>query len=252
MKNQAHEFAIFSQELNNLNLKNNSSKFDSNSIIVFKDKNLYHRLISILRFEVGHELIIFDQINNFKVKILSLNKNGEIKFEVLSKNKNKVLTPELIWVLPILKKQALEDAVYSLAEIGANQIQLVITEKSQKNFDDKLLSRLNSIVISGAEQSKNFSFPEILAPIKLAELNLSKFINKIYFDPDGDNIAKLITELNSEKNSNIIAMCGPEGDLTEQEKEFIKTLGFNFYALTPTVLRSSQAVAIGSGILRSI
>ena len=44
---------------------------------------------------------------------------------------------------------------------------------------------------------------------------------------------------------------GPEGDLTQEEKDYLKQQGFVFCRLTPTVLRARQAVALGLGILRS-
>jgi len=47
-------------------------------------------------------------------------------------------------------------------------------------------------------------------------------------------------------------MVGPEEDLTNQKKEQLKQAKFLFCALTPTVLRSSQAIALGSGIIRSM
>ena len=49
----------------------------------------------------------------------------------------------------------------------------------------------------------------------------------------------------------IYGSVGPEGDLTLEEKAYLKQLGFVFCALTPTVLRAQQAVALGLGVLRS-
>lgn len=256
MKDKAHEFALYLPDLNSIEINNLTS------LISFKNKELAHRLIAILRFECGQELIIFNKEFNINSRIIELNKNGNIKIEILSKTKNKILSPELTWVLPLLKKDALEESVYSLTEIGVNCIQLVLTEKSQKNFDEKLLARLHSIAISAAEQSKNFNLSQILKPVKLDNLNkildLEKNKNNslnIYFDPIGLKISDLIIEQNNKEDNkklnSIVAMCGPEGDLTIQEKEFIKNLGFKFYSLTPTVLRSRQAVVVGSGILRS-
>lgn len=49
----------------------------------------------------------------------------------------------------------------------------------------------------------------------------------------------------------IIACAGPEGDLTYEEKMQLTEDGFAFCALTPTVLRAQQAIAIGLGAIRS-
>jgi RsmE family RNA methyltransferase len=47
-------------------------------------------------------------------------------------------------------------------------------------------------------------------------------------------------------------MVGPEGDLTHAEKEFLKEKNVVFCRLTPTVIRSKDALMIGLGVLRSL
>ena len=59
---------------------------------------------------------------------------------------------------------------------------------------------------------------------------------------------KLISEL--KLTSKIFLLWGPEGDLTSTEKQQVLTAGFQFSKLTPTVLRASQAVAVGLGLIR--
>ena len=41
-------------------------------------------------------------------------------------------------------------------------------------------------------------------------------------------------------------------DLTEQEKNLLQDQGFLFCALTPTILRAQQAVALSAGLIRSL
>lgn len=49
----------------------------------------------------------------------------------------------------------------------------------------------------------------------------------------------------------LILMVGPEGDLIP-EKKLLVHAGFTFCSLTPTVLRSVQAIALGLGMFRSV
>ena len=250
MHKSAHQFAIHISNLSEIILK-----YSKTNKITLKDKELAHRLFSVLRFNDDDELVLFDKFKHVSVKIISWHKNGEIVLSILDSKDNTILTPKITWILPILKRTALEEALYSLCEVGVSQIQLVITEKSQHtNFDSKHMERLNLIVISAAEQSKNFNYPEILSPIKLSDIEKNDIIledylqHKIYFDAQGNSSVGLLSKIHSKKS--IVAMCGPESDLTDLEKDFLKKLGFEFFALTHTVLRASQAVAIGSGLLR--
>ncbi|MFH1254447.1 MAG: RsmE family RNA methyltransferase [bacterium] len=79
---------------------------------------------------------------------------------------------------------------------------------------------------------------------------------KIYFDPSGAcfvDLLKKIKESNDQKNDylDIILFFGPEGGLTGQEEKLLSDLGFETYALTPTILRAREAVIVGLGGVRS-
>ena len=109
-------------------------------------------------------------------------------------------------------------------------------------------------MISAAEQSKNFSFPTLQEPVTLQEycaLTQQEKTDKIFFDPAGEHVAHVIKKLHTSHCSNFVLMVGPEGDLQQEEKKLLHTHGFQFCALTPTILRASQAVAISVGIFRS-
>lgn len=160
--------------------------------------------------------------------------------------------------MPTLKKEAYEEALYSLTEIGIQEIQPVITQKSRNissAIDGKEVIRYEKIIIAAAEQSKNFVLPRLLPTFTFDQLIFklaSIQANKIFFDVTGQSIGDLIPKLCTEhKTLPIVAMCGPEGDLTAAEKQLLHQAGFTFCSLTPTVLRSQQAVAIGAGILRA-
>ncbi len=57
----------------------------------------------------------------------------------------------------------------------------------------------------------------------------------IFFDVDGQSAQKWLLAL---EGDSLVACAGPEGDLTTDEKLFLKERGFLFCALTPTVLRA--------------
>ncbi len=74
-------------------------------------------------------------------------------------------------LLPLLKKIALEEALYACVELGAHSVQLVITNKSQHTWVDlKKWCACNEFMIAAAEQSKNFAFPEWLPQCLLPEI----------------------------------------------------------------------------------
>lgn len=238
----AHEFALYVPIFSNLELK-------SGSTINFTEQEFIHRVSRVLRLDAGDRLVLFDAKRHLYVLIKKISKNM-ISVDIENVAHNATLKPDITLLLPLLKREALEQAVYSAVELGVNQIQLIITEKVQRHWQGRELERLQHIMIAAAEQSKYFSLPELHAPISLLELQLSGCA--IFFDPEGEPLADtLMKKLWPEKMVSCTVIVGPEGDLTESEKFYLQKQQVMFVRLTPTILRAQQAVALGVGTLRS-
>lgn len=252
-----HEFAFFLENLSciikpiqiNLNKKNTELKIE--------DKDIVHRITNIIRLEIGEEFIIFDQKQNALCSLVNIEKKKSLIVEIISINQNNNLKPKINLLVPILKRENFESVIYSSVELGANEITTLITEKSQKNFNQ---DRSTKILISAAEQSKNFTFSNISSPIELTKYLISNKkensgdnlqIN-VFFDAEGENLDDVVKNINPKINLHINLMIGPEGDLTENEKILLKEYNFIFCKLTPTILRSFQAVNVGLGAFRAL
>lgn len=221
--------------------------------IIISDSQILHRMIHVLRFTAETECILFDRYIHADAVVESITKK-EISFRLDSIVKNKRFEPNIAFYLPILKRQALENALYSLVECGISDIQLVETEKShRKKINDKEFKRLQNIVIAAAEQSKYFSFPEIQRPISLND-TLENIVQRngsfIYSDMSGNPVGDVIKSI-SPPVKNISLMIGPEADLTMDEKKLLKKYNAKLCRLTPTILRAQQAAGLCAGIFRS-
>lgn len=219
------------------------------------DKEVVHRILTVLRMEIGQELILFDEKNHYLVVIADAKKNKALRIEIDTIFPNIQPKFEINFVLPLLKKEALEETVYSLTEIGVSSISLVITTKSQKGLTDKELLRLHKTKIAAAEQAKNFSMPIIIKPVTLEKF-CTIFKNDVkpalLFDPSGKNAFELISELQQQKIKRIACLIGPEGGLTNVEVQMANHCGFKSCKLTPTILRAVQAAAVGAGLIASL
>ena len=256
-QSQTHLFSIYAP-----NLKLNSWSVDQ--LVTLHDAEVIHRLSKVLRFEVGDTFIFFDTKIFAKVTIQE-NSKKNIQIKVLQVQTHQTLMPHVTFLLPLLKKEALEQAVYSLCELGINKIQLVITQKSRQSLlHEKEFARLQAIVIAAAEQSKNYNLSELVMPQKLSEIvNIIAPCFNIVFDPAGasffDLREKLFPSSSTEirdpiklkkSYSAIALLVGPEGGLTDQELSLLQKSGFVSCALTPTILTAVQAVALGAGLMR--
>ncbi len=239
-----HEFAIYYDRLSLL-AKQNS--------IILTDDEIVHRIAHVLRLQINDSLMLFDQYIHVQVVINQIVKKKSISCTIIKKETNKILAPSITFLLPLLKRDALETALYSLAEIGANEIQLVITDKSQKKWTDKDHERAHKIIIAAAEQSKNFAFPIVAKPIALTSYVASAADKdvKIMLDMDAKPLCSLLQQDKVLTNKQLYLIIGPEGGLTAQEKTFLQKSHFITASLTPTVLRACQAAAVSAALVRS-
>ena len=166
---------------------------------------------------------------------------------------NQKLTPEITFILPMLKIDALSDAIYSCAEVGITNIQLVSTHKTQTPYSEKLFDKLQRVAVAAAEQSKMYAFPNILAPIKIEEYLKNSSLSepsalKYHFDVTGVPFASWYKPVQAD--THYYLLVGPEGDLTDVEKALVKASGFQPCLLTSTILRSVRSISLVSGLFR--
>ncbi len=253
-----HEFAIYVPNLGSLR-----AGISGAHQCVLTDPALVHRIHAVLRLEPGESVILFDRQIRTRCVIRAVSKK-EIPCVFEEKQKNIVLQPDITFFLPVLKKEDLESALYCLVELGANHVQLVATEKTrhagnkeraQSEHAHKEFERLERIMIAAAEQSKQFALPELRAPISFDQA-IKQFQKteafSIFFDPEGQDLFTVMTDLRAQKPHHLFLLVGPEGDLTAQEKALLANAKVLSCRLTPTVLRSVQAVAVGMGVVRSV
>lgn len=240
---ETHQFALFSASF---------TVFTAGMQVDITNPLLMHRIARVLRLEVGERCILFNRSSHAVVRIETIDKK-KMRVVVEQVDQNQLLTPAITCYVPLLKKEALEQALYACVELGATQIKLVKTQKIHRVYTDKELDHARGCMIAAAEQSKNFAFPTLDSTLSLEEV-LKEADSKtlIFCDPSGKSLLDVLNALNKQRPTHIGIMVGPEGDLTVDEKELLLKNKVIFCALTPTVLRSQDALMIGLGALRSI
>lgn len=247
---ERHEFALFVESLSAL-----IQEKSSDSSFIVSDEKLLHRMVHVLRLSIDDTCIFFDRTIYVSVLIKAFVGKKQIHATITSKKKIQFLQPTITFLLPLLKRDDYESALYALAELGVNTIQLVFTQKTGYQWaGSRDKERAERILISAAEQSKNFAYPDLQEPISL-EAALKKYdvvSTKIFFDPTGKNFFDVMKTLQNSNPEDVLLLIGPEGDLRLEEKKMVQIHDFIFCALTPTVVRAVQAAALGAGFVRSL
>ena len=118
-----HEFAFYYADLS---LQHSHNK----QYVTINDPALIVRLQSIIRIAIGDVIVLFDKDMHARVGITQISKK-DIICSVQEVFANRMLQPSIAVILPLLKKDALEEAVYSCVALGAQEIYLVKTQKTQ-------------------------------------------------------------------------------------------------------------------------
>ena len=244
-----HEFALYTAGISAACLDKKLS-----SIITLVDEQLWHRLKHVLRAQSDTVVCLFDQTIAIEAQLYAFGSKNQLQFSIVSFIPKRSLTPDITIMLPLLKREALTDALYSCVELAANHVQLITTEKSQHAWSvERDNQRCQKIMIAAAEQSKQFNLPTIGNPIALANAvaALPRNSFRVHCDPQGAPLWNVLRQIEDAKPSTLVLSFGPEGDLTAAERSHLYQHQFIASALTPTVVRSTQALVIALGALRS-
>ncbi len=252
MSDRQHEFALFSEEFSH-------AVAHKQTMITLTDTASVHRLQHVLRLQKSEAVILFDNQVHAQCSLQEYAKNKAVLM-IKEVKKNVPVLPELSVILPLLKREALDDVVYACRELGVTRIYLASTEKSSRHtIAQSELERLERVSIAAAEQSKNFAPCQIIGQGTLLSVSqilqspaLAQFEgHKLCADISGKRWSELFPEF--EKTSKPFVICvGPEADLTATEKEFLRNNGFTFCQLGSTILRAQQATTVLIGIVRSL
>ena len=247
-KHGTHLFALYHSSLSLL-LSSSTS-----TVLIITDNDFIRRITRVLRLQVRDKFIMFDRTQHIFVQIEAITHNNQLVCRQDVRRGNTYYKPCLEAYLPLLKRDAFEQALYALVELGVNVIQPIITEKAQVHYCAKDYERFERIMISAAEQAKHFAFPALPLPISFnVFVEVIKKENKtlICADPTGILITECLHKVSLASSSSLAFVVGPEADLSGSEKVQLIKAGAIVCRLTPTVLRSQDAIACLAGILRS-
>ncbi len=245
-----HEFALYTESLSLL-----LQQKGSGDILILSDETLVHRMMNVLRLCSNDQCILFDRDTYINVTINTFVGKKQVQIAIHSIYSTVILQPHITFLLPMFKREDYEAALYSLTEIGANNIQLIYTQKTGNKWSgERDKDRSQRIMIAAAEQSKNFAYPMFHEPISLQDAlkKYNSYESKLFFDPQGKPFFDVAQGLRDQQPAHIVLLVGPEGDLTLEEKETVRAHNFIFCALTPTIMRAVQATGLAAGFIRSL
>lgn len=237
----------------------------SSGRVVISDDDLAHQWRNVLRFQVGQEVILFDNSGTEFRAVLSALTNREAEVEILdakvktSKIGSKIGTPDnpaVYLYISLAKRDSFEWTLEKGTELGVAGFVPVLSERSEKKT--VRLDRSLDIVTEASEQSGRVTIPEVAEPLTLeqaiarATVQTTAAQNQISFalDPRGPALSlKDIQEDLAEVHGvayNIF--IGPEGGFSPAEIGLFKANRVPVYSLSDQVLRAETAAVAAASI----
>lgn len=245
-----HIFAIHTQQLPSL------QTLEVGKSLLLPDPELWHRIINVLHLREAEEFIVFDHEKKLHLTLIACPKKGIIAGLINSVQTIAPIKPELHLFQGILKREAFNDVIYLAAQMGASSITPLITKKVQRTWGgQKEMDRLQKVMIAACEQAKQFTIPTINNPVEWAELSLPSSSHQtfsLFCQPSGSPFFESLQKIAKNSYNDINIFIGPEGGFTQHEEERLHSAQIVPCALTQSILRSQEAVAVSIGAIRCV
>ena len=232
-----------------------NKSFTESSLDIELDDLQSNHLKRALRLHESDEVEVFNGSGlyaNFVIKELG---RTNVRLALNSKINQSPKAPHKISsLLPILKKDSLTFMIQKIVEIGMHEIILYkpknIDQSVAKKDLQKIVNKLEEVVISACKQSGNNYLPKIrLFPNLEEALNMKNAhnINITAFDFSGKG-----TFLQSDiAESEQIIISGPESGFSDDELKLLNLHNVNIRLLGKNILRAETAAIVGATLLQN-
>lgn len=215
-----------------------------NSDVAFQIKN-------VLRAKINDEFLIGFEEKTYLVRIKKIESNG-IDFCIVKEETGNQELPVFVTLFQGYPKgDKIENIIKTATQLGVYQVCPTLMQRSIFKLEEKKrkskLERFQKIACEAAEQSLRNIVPNILDIKKLKEIDFSSYNQKIvcYEESakakENQSFRKIIAELHPKDT--IAIVIGPEGGLTSEEVEDLKTKGFIAVGLGPRILRTETVAS---------
>jgi 16S rRNA (uracil1498-N3)-methyltransferase len=183
---------------------------------IFLDRDIQNRLKKVMRFKKGWQFAVFNGKDGlFLAQVLD--SDCEV-IKLIEKLKEHPCQTQKVLFLPILKKEALSNAVRQATELGIDIIQPIITKHTVEN--DFKYDRYQQIALGAAEQSERLTLVEFKETLDFSTA-INNFEHNIFWACER---LEGITDKQYNFKHNDGILVGPEGGFANEEKEFLLSL----------------------------
>lgn len=199
--------------------------------------------VAVLRLRPGDAVILFDGSGGEYTCTLSRIGKSETRVRVATRNDvERESALDITLAQGLSSSDRMDYALQKATELGVSRIQPIATERSVVRLSDdraeRKLTHWQNVVIAACEQCGRNRVPDVAPVVTLAAYLTSVRANALRLLL----VAEAKLRLRDLQPANTIeVLIGPEGGLTEFERQSAERAGFTPVRLGPRVLRTETA-----------
>lgn len=216
------------------------------------DSQESHHAAHVLRLGLDDAVIVFDGEGNFaEAVIISIAKDAvRVRVDEVKVEKHLPLFLTIATCIP--KGKRWQTLVEKCTELGVDRIIPLLSERSVVKGEGDV-GKWRRWAVEAAKQSRRSWLPEVLEPRTVSEVVAGAKKDNAFLllaDPGGESPRHFLDQLKHVLH--VVAVIGPEGGFTEDERKLLVRQGGHAVSLSPFVLRVETAAAAICAILRDI
>lgn len=222
--------------------------FEHKGIIQLDEFESKH-LIKVMRKQVGEAVLLLDG-DGRKTKAIIVDdhqKNCKVETAETEIIESRSPTRLCIAIAPTKSMDRLEWFVEKATEIGVDEIQLLLTERSERKTVK--LERLLKVMVAALKQSGQSFLPQLHDMVKFEEFVSHHPGGLIAWCPKRLDAITLSEALRGKQEVNLL--IGPEGDFTDKEARLALENGYTPVSLGNSILRTETAAVFACSVINS-
>lgn len=213
---------------------------------------------NVLRLQPGDMIRLFDGSGIEYDAIIEHLTTGSAELSIKRKLTAISESPvQLIVAQGFLKQKKMENLIRPLCELGMTQWMPFICERSVSRPDKKRLGarveRWQKIARESFKQCRRSVLPQIQAPVSFDDvLQYGRFcdLKYIFWEDEARLLDRNPATGNTQPQSRILIVLGPEGGFSRREIDRAKRAGFTVAGLGPRILRAETAALAASTLMQ--
>jgi len=208
----------------------------------------YHHLKNVNRAKCGDSIEVIDGQGSLFFGEIQAMKSDEALVPVKKIEKSHKPPVNVIVAPSLLKQRPMNVMIEKLTEIGVDEIRPVMFTRTDETYSPARLKKWNRMAGQSLKVNKRLWLTDIYPPVAIEEIiRMSQPIKtKILLDISGQNPVNVTWQFP------VIAVIGPPGDITAEEREILLQNGFKPYKINGAILKSETAAISIGAILKAL